>query len=275
MVLWIPSAPPLPHLRDPGSDTVRTVAAQRYDTIGRGYTTTRREDPELRALLHRALGDATSVANVGAGTGSYEPADRRVVPIEPSTVMVSQRPPDRAPAIRATAGALPLPDDAVDAAMAVLTVHHWDRDLAEGVAELRRVARGPVLVVTYDPTMSGDMWLTADYLPELAALDRAVFPSIDDLVDLLGGTVTVDAVATSRDTPDWTLGSFWAHPERVLDPAARQATSGFARMRPEVVERVVSEVERDLASGDWDRHHGHLRELDELDVGMRLVVANR
>lgn len=250
------------------------MAAQRYDTIGRGYTATRREDPDLRGLIHQALGDATSVANVGAGTGSYEPADRRVVPIEPSTVMVDQRPPDRAPAIRATAGALPLADDAVDAAMAVLTVHHWDRDLAPGVSELRRVARGPVLVVTYDPTMSGDMWLTRDYLPELAELDRAIFPTIDELVGLLGGAVTVEAVPTSRDTPDWTLGSFWAHPERVLDPAARQATSGFARMTSEVVERVVKDVAADLASGDWDRRHGHLRDLDELDVGMRLVVAN-
>ncbi len=250
------------------------MAPQRYDTIGRGYTATRREDPDLRGRVHAALGDARSVLNVGAGTGSYEPAGRRVVPVEPSRVMIDQRPSIRARAVQATAAALPLANASVDAAMAVLTVHHWDRDLDHGVSELRRVARGPVVVVTYDPTMSGDMWLTRDYLPELAELDRAVFPTIDELVELLGGMVTLEAVPTSRDTPDWTLGSFWAHPERVLDPAARQATSGFARMAPEVVERVITDVSSDLASGEWDRRHGHLRDLDELDVGMRLLVSH-
>jgi SAM-dependent methyltransferase len=245
----------------------------RYDAIGRGYARSRREDPAIRARIHAALGDARTVVNVGAGAGSYEPDDRHVVAIEPSDVMAAQRPPHLAPAIRATAGALPLRDGAVDAAMAVLTLHHWDDECERGVRELRRVARGPVVLLTYDPHVSGAMWLMAEYLPEVAELDNTIFPPPARLGEWLGGAVTIDPVPLTRDTPDWMLGSFWAHPERVLDAGARAATSGFARMRPDVVERVVANVARDLADGTWDARHGRLRDLAELDVGLRLVVG--
>ena len=245
----------------------------RYDAIGHGYARTRREDPRLRASIHAALGDARTVVNVGAGAGSYEPLDRHVVAIEPSDVMAAQRSAAHAPAIRASAGELPLRDRSVDAAMAVLTIHHWDDDLERGVRELRRVARGPVVIVTYDADISGEMWLMRDYLPEVAALDRAIFPGIDRVREWLGGDVRVDSLPIPRDCEDWMLGAFWAHPERVLDAGARAATSGFARMSAEVVDRVVAAVARDLASGDWDARHGELRSRDALDVGLRLVVA--
>ena len=246
----------------------------RYDAIGAGYARTRREDPHLRARIHAALGASRTVVNVGAGTGSYEPRDRHVVAIEPSNVMASQRPRDLAPAIRASAGSLPLRDGAVDAAMAILTVHHWDDERERGVRELRRVARAPVVILTYDARVSGEMWLMADYLPEVAALDRAIFPAPALLEQWLGGRVSIEPVPIARDIEDWMLGSFWAHPERVLDPDACAATSGFARMPREVVDRVVAEVSRDLADGTWDRRHGRLRGLDELDVGLRLIVAS-
>jgi SAM-dependent methyltransferase len=249
------------------------IAQPRYNTIGRGYSATRREDPHHRARIHAALGDARSVVNVGAGAGSYEPRDRHVVAVEPSDVMAAQRPPDLVPAIRASAARLPLRDGAVDAAMAILTIHHWDDDQERGVRELRRVARGPVVIVTYDPVVSGEMWLMRDYLPEVAELDMRIFPAPERLRDWLGGEVSVEPLPVARDTPDWTLGSFWAHPERVLDTVARAATSGFARMDEAVVERVVAEVRRDLESGAWDERFGDLRRLDALDVGMRLVVA--
>lgn len=215
------------------------------------------------------------MVNVGAGTGSYEPHDRYVVAVEPSAVMVAQRPPERARAVRGSAGRLPLRDRSVDAAMAVLTVHHWDEELEDGIAELRRVARRAIVIVTYDPAVSRRMWLVDDYLPEVAALDSAIFPDVGRLAALLGGDVDVETVLTPRDTPDWTLGSFWAHPERVLDEAARAATSGFARMDPAVVRRVVDDVQRDLADGTWDRRHGHLRRVAAHDAGMRLLVARR
>ena len=247
----------------------------RYDRIGVGYSRTRREDPRLRARIGAALGDARTVVNVGAGAGSYEPRrNRHVVAVEPSDVMAAQRPADIAPALRGRAGELPLRDGSVDAAMAVLSVHHWDAEQERGVRELRRVARGPVVVVTYDPEVSGRMWLIADYLPEVGELDRRIFPAPELLAQWLGGHTRVEELPIPRDTEDWTLGSFWAHPERVLDEQARNATSGFARMPADVVARAVAAVEADLADGSWDARHGHLRELEEYDVGMRLVVGD-
>jgi len=246
--------------------------APRYDRIGRGYARLRREDPRLARRIHDALGDARTVVNVGAGAGSYEPRDRHVIAIEPSDVMAGQRPPDLAPALRATAGALPLRDRSVDAAMAILSVHHWDDEQEQGVRELRRVARGPVVIVTYDPVVSGQMWLMADYLPEVAALDHRILPRVEALATWLGGATRVETIEIPSDTTDWTIGSFWAHPERVLDADARNATSGFARMPPPVVDRVTDAVRRDLESGEWDRRHGHLRDLTSFDAGFRLIV---
>lgn len=261
----------IPRIVDPYDR--RVTASPRYDTIGRQYSSTRREDPRLRERIHAALGDSRTVVNVGAGTGSYEPLDRHVIAIEPSDVMAEQRPPELAPALRGTAAPLPLRDNSVDAAMAVLTVHHWDDQQELGVRELRRVARGPVVIVSYDADVCAEMWLYRDYLPEAAALDRATFPSIEQLAGWLGGSVRVEPVLNPRDTPDWTLGSFWAHPERILDATARQGTSAFARMDPAVLDRVVVAIERDLRTGAWDERNGALRDMGEYDVGMRLIVA--
>ena len=245
----------------------------RYDVIGAEYSVTRREDPRIAALIHAALGGARTVVNVGAGTGSYEPRDRHVIAVEPSAVMIAQRDSRLPPAIPSGAYPLPFGDQSTDAAMAILTIHHWDEDQARGVREMRRVARGPVVILTYDPEISARMWLIADYLPEVGELDRRIFPSPETLARWLDAEVDVREVPISRDTPDWMLGSFWAHPERVLDVQARNSTSGFARMPPEVVDRVVEAVGRDLRDGTWERRHGHLRQLDEYDAGLRLVVS--
>ncbi len=245
----------------------------RYDVIGHGYAARRREDPAIAAAIARALGDARSVVNIGAGAGSYEPSDRHVIAVEPSAVMAAQRPPERVPAIRANAGSLPLFDAGVDAAMSVLSLHHRDDEQERGVREMRRVARGPVVIVSYDAGIDPAMWLLADYLPEVAELDARTFPPIDRVAGWLGGDVTATPLPVSRDTPDWHMGSYWAHPERVLDAEARSTTSGFARMPPEVIDRLVTTLSRDLESGAWDEKHGHLRDLDEYDVGMRIVVG--
>ena len=249
------------------------MSPPRYDTIGETYAGTRREDPRLRARIHAALGDARTVVNVGAGAGSYEPRDRHVIAIEPSDVMAAQRPPELAPAIRASAGSLPLRDGSVDAAMAILSIHHWDAAQEAGVRELRRVARGPVVILTYDPRVSGRMWLAAEYAPEVAALDDGIFPVPELVAGWLGGEVRVEPVPVPRDCTDWMFGSFWAHPERVLDPVARANTSGFARMGTAAVDAAVARLSRDLASGAWDARHGALRELAEFDAGLRLIVA--
>jgi SAM-dependent methyltransferase len=247
----------------------------RYDSIGHGYRCTRREDPRIAARVRRALGDARTVVNVGAGAGSYEPRDKHVIAIEPSDVMASQRPTDLAPAIRASAGALPLRDESVDAAMALLTLHHWDDEQERGVRELRRVARGPVVILTYDPRVSATMWLLAEYLPEVRELDLAIFPPPERIMEWLGGSAEMETILSTRDTEDWTLGSFWAHPERVFDADARSGTSGFARMASSVVDRVVAAVAHDLASGAWDERHGDLRSLETYDVGLRLITSSR
>jgi SAM-dependent methyltransferase len=246
----------------------------RYDSIGVGYASTRREDPRIAARIHAALGDARTVVNVGAGTGSYEPRDRRVIAVEPSEVMIAQRAAELPGAIRAGAYPLPLPDRCVDGAMAILSVHHWDQDQERGVRELRRVARDPVAILTIDPEVSARMWLMADYLFEVAELDRRIFPSPGLLAQWLGAETEVQVLPVARDTPDWTLLAFWAHPERVLDAGARSGTSGFARMPPSVVGRVVDAVRRDLDDGSWDERHGYLRELEEYDAGLRLVTSN-
>jgi SAM-dependent methyltransferase len=244
----------------------------RYDNIGRGYARTRREEAKFRELIIAALGNARSVLNVGAGTGSYEPRDRQVIAIEPSDVMAAQRQTDSAPVVRAVAHCLPLRNHSVDAAMSVLSLHHWDEHQEQGVRELRRVATGPVVLLTCDPEVSGRMWLMADYLPEVAELDRRIFPSLQTLAAWAGGCTRVEVIPIPRDCSDWMLMSFWAHPERVLDASARNATSGFARMPRHVVDRVVTAVERDLHAGTWDARYGHLRRLQVYDAGLRLVV---
>jgi SAM-dependent methyltransferase len=253
--------------------TVDELPGRRYERIGHGYAAVRREDPRIAAIIHAALGDARTVVNVGAGAGSYEPRDRHVIAVEPSDVMASQRPTDLAPAIRATAAPLPLRDDAVEAAMAILTVHHWDAEQEHGVRELRRVARGPVVILTFDAEVSSRMWLVTDYLPQVGELDRRIFPTIAQLTEWLGPDTFVQSIEVPADTPDWTFAAFWAHPQRVLDPAARAATSGFARTDPAVVERVLARLRADLESGAWDARHGDLRRLAAYDAGLRLVVS--
>src|SRR5256714_13122726 len=251
------------------------MSGTRYDLIGAEYAVTRREDPRIAALIQAALGAARTIVNVGAGAGSYEPRDRHVLAVEPSEVMIAQRDPSLPPAILAGAYPLPLEDQSMDAALAILTIHHWDEDQKRGVREMRRVARGPVVILTFDPEVSARMWLIADYLPEVAELDRRTCPPPAALARWLGGAADVRPVPISRDTPDWSLGSFWAHPERVLDTEARRSVSGFARMAPEIVDRIVAAVERDLRDGTWEARHGHLRELDDYDAGLRLVVSDR
>lgn len=243
-----------------------------YDEIGRGYARTRLEDARFREHIHAALGDARTVVNIGAGTGSYEPRGRHVIALEPSDVMAGQRPSDLAPAIRGTARELPLRDDSVDAAMAVLTVHHWDHEQERGVREMRRVARDAVVIVTYDPADQRSDVADGRVPPRGRRARPADLPVPGCDRRLAGRRHEGRVHADSRDTPDWMLGSFWAHPERVLDRHARAATSGFARMRPAIVDRVVTALERDLQSGAWDRRHGDLRELAEYDVGLRLII---
>ncbi|HEU4557150.1 MAG TPA: methyltransferase domain-containing protein [Longimicrobium sp.] len=244
------------------------TSAAIYDIIGRGYAAYRRPDPRIAARIHAALGDAASVVNVGAGAGSYEPADRRVAAVEPSEVMVRQRRAESAPAIRATADALPFRAGAFDASLAILTIHHW-RDWRRGVAEMRRVARQRVVLLTWDTARSG-FWLTDEYFPEIVPIDRAMFPTMEELVDALGGA-EVRPVPVPADCTDGFLGGYWRRPAAYLDPGARGAISVFARI-PDPAP-ALARLEADLADGTWEHRIGAHLPDDELDVGYRLVVA--
>ncbi len=246
---------------------------ERYDTIGHGYSERRIADRRIADRIRTALGSATSVANIGAGTGSYEPESLLVIPIEPSPTMIAQRPAHLAPAIRAPAEALPLADDSVDAAMAVLTVHHWI-DVVRGIREMQRVARDTIAIVTIDTAVSEQMWLLRDYMPQTVRdRDRAEFPSIPMLTATLGESTTVRPIPVPSDCTDGFLLAFWSRPEAVLDPRARAATSGFARLDATEVHEIVERLSDDLDSGEWDRRYGHLRTLSEFDAGLRLVTA--
>jgi len=249
------------------------IDGTRYDSIGLGYSQCRREDPVLYEKIISALGSSRTVVNVGAGAGSYEPRDRTVFAVEPSEVMASQRSAGKPPAIKATADRLPFHDKSVDACMTVLSLHHWYPHQMAGVHEMQRIARDRIVILTIDPRISAQMWLMADYLHEVADLDNQIFPLPETICEWLGHATEIEVVPTRRDTVDWSLVSFWAHPERVLNPAARAATSAFARQSRSVVDRVVSHVERDLKSGLWDEKHGYLRGLNEYDAGMRMITA--
>lgn len=242
-----------------------------YDAHGQTYAQVRRPDPRIEAQIHAALGDARTVLNVGAGAGSYEPADRHVIAIEPSAEMRRQRPPGRVPAIAAFAEALPLDDCAVDAAMAVMTVHQWS-DLAKGLAELRRVTAGPVVITAADIEALGRFWLN-DYAPELFEVKRRRYPTIEAIAAHLGACVDVQTILIPHDCTDGLVSAFYGRPEAILDPAVRAAQSSW-RFLPEGVEdRCVASLAADLKSGRWDERYSHFRTLPAYEGAMRLIVG--
>lgn len=241
-----------------------------YEQHGRTYARYRRADPRIAARIHAALGDAETVLNIGAGSGSYEPADRWVLAVEPSATMRAQRPPGAAPVIDARAEALPFDDDSVDAAMACVTIHHW-QPVEAGLAELRRVARGPVVVFTFDLDHL-PAW-QQDHLAEGIEIERPRFQSLEAVAAALGGRTRIERFPTPADCTDGFFEAFWNRPEQLLDPAVRGAQSMWALLPPGVEERIVERLDIALESGAWDAEHGHLREMEEYDGALRLVIS--
>jgi SAM-dependent methyltransferase len=247
------------------------MGAPAYDRMGIDYARVRRADPRIEAMIHSGLGDARTVLNVGAGAGSYEPTDREVIAVEPSPVMIAQRPPGAAPAIEAVVEDLPLADDSVDAVMGVFTMQHWS-EVDRGLAEVARVGRERAVFVTLDMDVAASMWLGAEYLPEMIEADRRDFPSLEQLASALPG-LELEEIPVPSDCTDGFCVALWSRPEAHLDPRVRQASSTWHRLDPDAVERALAKLAADLESGEWDRRHGHLRELGQLDVGLRLVRA--
>jgi SAM-dependent methyltransferase len=242
-----------------------------YDTIGVTYTATRQPDPRVGALIAAALGDARSVINVGAGAGSYEPP-QTVLAVEPSPVMISQRPAGAAPAVQARAEALPVAAAAADAAMALLTVHHW-ADLAAGIAELRRVARRRIVIFSWDQRVTREFWLVREYLPEAAAFDDARTPAVERLADLLGGA-RIEPVLIPHDCRDGFGVAYWRRPGAYLDPEVRAGMSVLAQPGDAALAAGLRRLEADLTSGAWHDRHRDLLSRDFFDGGYRLLIAD-
>jgi SAM-dependent methyltransferase len=246
-------------------------AVQLYDTIGTTYTVTRRTEPRIAAQVWAALGDARTVLNVGAGTGSYEPTDRQVLAVEPSAVMRSQRPGGAAPCVAAYAGSLPFADQSFDAAMAFATIHHWPDPIA-GLREMRRVARR-VVVFTHDTSDAGWLhrfWLTRDYLPEVADL-LVGRPAVTELAYAIGARM--QPVLVPWDCVDGFFEAYWRRPEAYLDENVRRGVSVWSKVGPDAEQRAVRSLRADLASGRWAERNRDLVELEAAELGLRLLVA--
>jgi SAM-dependent methyltransferase len=246
-------------------------SAQLYDTIGAAYTATRRTEPRIAARVWAALGDARTVLNVGAGTGSYEPLDRDVTAVEPSAVMRAQRPAGAAPCVAAAAESLPFEDQSFDAAMAFATVHHW-QDPITGLREMRRVARR-VVVFTHDTSDTGwrrRFWLTRDYLPEVADL-LVGRPSVTELARAIGARI--EPVLIPWDCADGFFEAYWRRPEAYLDEQVRRGVSVWTRVGPEPEQRAAGSLRDDLVSGRWAERNRDLVALAAAELGLRLLVT--
>lgn len=238
-----------------------------YDTIGLNYADLRKPDPRIAAMIRSALGDAETVLNVGAGAGSYEPTDMQVTAVEPSTEMIAQRPASDARIIQGVAEDLPFDDQSFDASMAVLTIHHWT-DQAKGLREMRRVTRGNIAILTFDPDVQ-NFWLF-DYIPGLIALDDKQMPKLADYGKWLRD-VQISTVPVPHDCVDGFMTAYWRRPAAYLDPKVRAAISPFWALGD--ISEELRRLEQDLQSGAWDKRYAHINDLDALDCGYRLVAT--
>ncbi|MGY4098210.1 class I SAM-dependent methyltransferase [Nocardia sp. R16R-3T] len=241
-----------------------------YDHTGQSYARTRQPDPRIAAVVDDAVRGMDSVANIGAGSGSYEPTGT-VIAIEPSEVMIEQRPPGAAPAVQAVAEQLPMHTDAVDAALAILTVHHWT-DLDRGIAEMKRIARRRIVILTWDHTVYREFWLVRDYLPAAGDTDARLAVAPARLADLLGD-ISIIPIPVPHDCVDGFGGAYWRRPEAYLDETVRAGMSMLAMTPAALLRDGLSRLRDDLATGVWARRHGELLGESRLDLGYRLVIA--
>jgi ubiquinone/menaquinone biosynthesis C-methylase UbiE len=247
------------------------MADAAYDRIGVGYGEHRRADPRIAARIEAALGDARSVVNVGAGAGSYEPRDREVTAVEPSIEMISQRPAGAAPVVRASAESLPFGENSFDAALAVLTAHHW-ADLSAGLNEMQRVARLRIVIVTFDSAALEQLWITADYFPQMLELKRPSGAGSHDLARMLPASSS-SPLPVPRDCTDHFFAALWARPELIFDEDVVRPMWVWQSISEEARQAGRKRLAADLESGAWEERYGHLREQPELDVGLRLIVS--
>lgn len=243
-----------------------------YDKYGQKYAGCRQTDPRIAAHIYEALGKAETVLNVGAGAGSYEPAEKYVIAVEPSAVMRMQRAAThKVPAIQAKADNLPFDNNAFDASMAMVTVHHWP-DMQKGLKELRRVTRNQILIMTFDPEALHHFW-NAHYFPELIEVEKARYPAIDHIVQALGGNCEIKSIPVPLDCVDGFQEAFYGRPEAFLEKEVRLSQSAWGFLEEGVEDILVKRLSDDLASGEWDRKYGHFRSQESFTCALRLIIA--
>jgi SAM-dependent methyltransferase len=242
--------------------------ARLYDKIGEQYDRYRRTDPRIERLIIESLSGASSVVNVGAGTGSYEPVDRNLTAVESSTTMILQRKSKKVPIVQASANNLPFRDKTFDASLAILTVHHWPNP-KKGLREMIRVAMDRVVILTWDPASSG-FWLVNDYFPEILQIDQKIFPSIEDFQHELG-RVSIMEVPIPHDCTDGFLGAYWRRPHAYLDANIRRSISSFSKIKD--ISPSLEKLRRDLETGEWHHCNSELISKSDLDLGYRLIIA--
>lgn len=253
---------------------MRTIkdTAFNYDRFGQTYSGHRQTDPYIAACVHEALGEAKTILNLGAGAGSYEPDNRYVIALEPSEVMRAQRMAQgKVPALIGKAGALPFDDQAFDASMAMITVHHWP-DIAKGLLEMRRVTKHQVVIMTFDPDALTEFW-NVHYFPELIEVERSRYPKIADITNALGGTCEVKSVAVPLDCIDGFQEAFYGRPEAFLDKQVRMSQSAWGFLKAGEEERMVQALADELESGAWNKKYGHLRTQKSFTGALRLIIA--
>jgi SAM-dependent methyltransferase len=242
-----------------------------YNQDGKQYSGYRKADPRISQYIWESLGDAKSVLNIGAGTGSYEPIDRYVFAVEPSEVMRKQRPSSLPPAIKGSADELPFDSQSIDAAMAILTVHHWP-DRAKALREVRRVTKGPVVIVTFDPSAQTDFWMF-DYCPEMKTVEQNRYGTIASITEPLGGSHKVIPMAVPIDCTDKFQVALYARPEEFLNPEVRKSQSAWKFLSPGAEDHFVRTLGEDLSSGVWEKKYGHLKLRPFINCQLRLIVA--
>lgn len=243
-----------------------------YGSSGQRYAEFRQPEPAIATQILHSLGDSQRVLNIGAGAGSYEPTDREVVAVEPSATMRAQRPEHLSEAIDAVAENLPFADGEFDAAIATFTVHQWS-DLERGIAEMKRVTSGAIVIMAADPERLHDFWV-AEYIPEALDRELARFPRIDRLVELLGDNTRVETIPIPLHCRDGFTEAYYGRPERFLEPAVTGAMSSWTLIDQEIVARFRENLTRDLESGAWDRNYGHLRTQPTYEGSMRLIIRD-
>lgn len=243
-----------------------------YDKFGQHYSGQRQTEPEIAKYIHEALGDAKTILNIGAGAGSYEPEDRYVIAVEPSITMRAQRMRyHKVPAINATADVLPFDEGVFDAATAFLTIHHWP-DIARGLREIRRVTRGPIIIMTYDRDDLDVFW-NADYFSEVVEVERQRYPDMQWLCDQLGNNCEIQKIPIPLNCVDGFQEAFYGRPEAFISKEVRAAMSAWGFIPAEQQEVMVNRLKNALSSGEWDEKYGHLRKQPFFTGALRLVIA--